>query len=199
MVGVVRVRGVHPPGVNAHIVKAEEVVPVYVAGLRAVYVVAYYSGGVVPARRPGGEAAGGPGLEVKQQTFLLELAVRLCHGAERLPDGNGHVGVHLVNLVHHVLRPWEQFVQELHCVPGIIGAPVLPVLDNSVQRHSCSAVSLDHVKQFRLALVALAALMVTVSPQRHHWNLAGKGANCGYHTVGIPAIDEVVVNVFRYL
>ena len=83
------------------------------------------------------------------------------------------MGVHLVNLVDHILRPGEEFVQELHCVPGVVGPPVLPVLDDAVKRHAGSAVTLDNVKELLLALVTLAALMVAVCPQRHHRNLSG--------------------------
>ena len=87
------------------------------------------------------------------------------------------MGVHLVYLVNHFLRARELVADKLHGVPCIVGSPVLPVLDNAVQRHSHGPVSLYHIKQFLLAPVTLAALMVAVGPERHHGNLSREFAD----------------------
>ena len=101
-------------------------------------------------------------------TFLLELLKALGFGTEGCPDGDAHVGILLVNLVNHLLGAVEVGVEELHGVPVVVAAPVLPVLNDAIERNLQVTILVHHLEQFLLRLVAFAALMETVCPQGHH-------------------------------
>ena len=77
----------------------------------------------------------GPGGEVEEQSFLIELAVGFGLRSETRPDGDHEVGVLLMNVVDHLLSVGIFLCEEVHCVPQIVGTPVLPVLDDTVERH----------------------------------------------------------------
>ena len=191
---VVRLGGVHPPGIDAHLLEAHQVLPVDVPGLLRIRVVRLYARRVIHPRGPVGKARAGPGLEVEEQAFLVQLPVRLGHRAERGPDGNHQAGIPLVHLVDHRLGVAEVVVEELHRVPEVIIAPVLPVLDHAVDGDAARAVAPQHLQQLAAALVALPALHVAVAPQRDHRDVARQGTDARDHAVGIPAPDEIVVN-----
>ena len=61
------------------------------------------------------------------------------------------------------------------------------------------AVSVHHLKQFLAALVALAALMESVCPQRKHRHLACQASHFLDDTVGIAAIHEIIVDLCAHL
>ena len=98
-----------------------------------------------------------------------------------------------VHLVYHLLRTRELRVEKLHRVPVVVAAPVLPVLDYAVERNTQFPVLVHYLKQFILGLVAFPALMEAVGPEREHRNLSGQFPHPGYHPVGIPAVDEIIV------
>ena len=81
-VDLVRIGGVHPPRVYAHLVQAKEVLPVDVTGFLAVDVVAAHSARIIPPRRPLGQSALRPGLEVQKQAFLIQFLESLGLGTE---------------------------------------------------------------------------------------------------------------------
>ena len=80
MVGVGRV---HPPGVDTHLVQAGEVLPVDVARLLGVHVVATHTTHIIHAGRPEAESALRPGVERHEMSLLLQFLVGLGVGAER--------------------------------------------------------------------------------------------------------------------
>ena len=100
----------------------------------------------------------------------------------------------LVHLVDHALGIAKLIVEELHSVPCVVGAPVLPVLDDAVERYAQFAVAAHHLEQFALTLVALAALVETIGPQGKHGHLTCEVTHLGNHAIGIAAIYEIVVN-----
>ena len=69
-------------------------------------------------------------------TLGSKFAVRLGHRAERSPDGDEQVGILGVDFVNHRLWIREALIEELHRIPEIVVAPVLPVLDHTVDRNS---------------------------------------------------------------
>ena len=86
----------------------------------------------------------GPRGKVEEQTFLIELTIGLSLWSETGPDGDHEVGVLLVYLVDHLLSVGIFFRQEVHRVPQIVGAPVLPVLNDAIEGHLQLAVLIDH-------------------------------------------------------
>ena len=198
-INMIRLGGVHPPGVDAHVLQAEEVLPVDVASLRGERVVRTNARRVVEPRRPVGQAGLRPGLEVEEQALRGQLAVCLGHRAEGGPDGDHQLGVLRVHLVDHRLGVPEVLVQELHRVPLVVVAPVLPVLDDAVDGDAALAVAVQRVEQLAAALVALAALHEAVAPQREHRHVARQRTDAGDHAVGAAAVEEVVVHGLPHL
>src|SRR5574344_2965831 len=106
-----------------------------------------------------------------------------------------------MDTAYPTLRIAEFVSIEFHCVPQVVVAPVLPVLDPAVNGHSQLTVFCQNLKQFGTWLVALTALHETVTPERKHGNGAGKLAYASYHTVCVSAVNEIVVtlsSVVRY-
>ena len=193
-VHLVGVSGVHPPSVNTHLVQTREVVPIDVTSLLAIDVVATHAAGVVSAWRPLRESALRPSVEVEHETLGLHFLERLGLRTERCPDADAHVGVLLVHLVDHILSAVKVGVEELHRVPVVVAAPVLPVLNDTVERNLQVTIFVHHLEQFLLRLVTLAALMETISPEGQHGHFAREVAHLGNHTVGIATIHEVVIH-----
>ena len=108
------------------------------------------------------------------------------------------MGVEAVDIVHHLLRIVEFGIHEFHCIPQVVVAPVLPVLDDAVEGHTEFAVFLDHAYGFALALVTLATLPESIGPQWEHGNIAGQGADFRNHLVGVFTFHEVVVDTFAH-
>ena len=104
------------------------------------------------------------------------------------------MGILLVHLVNHLLTASILVGEEVHRIPQIVGAPVLPVLNDSVERHLQLAVFVHHAQQLGSTLITLLALPVTEGPQREHRHLARKVAHLRYHPVGRAAIHEIIVN-----
>ena len=80
--GVIGIRGVHPPCVDAHIVESLEVVPIDVSSLVVIDIVYAYSTGIVHTRWPERESALWPSLKAEQHVLLLHLAESFCMGSE---------------------------------------------------------------------------------------------------------------------
>ena len=109
------------------------------------------------------------------------------------------MGILLVNLIDKVLCTTEVLIKELHSVPCIVTAPVLPVLNDTIERNTKFAVLAHHSYGLVLSLVTLTALVETVCPERKHRSLACEVAHLLDNAIGILAIHEVVVRFLSYL
>ncbi len=108
----------------------------------------------------------------------------------------GVLGVHILN----ELRPCSKVLrQEVHRVPQIVRAPILPVLNDTVQRHLQGTVLVDDALRLSGSLITLLRLPVAVGPQREHRHVACEVTHLGYHTVGTSTVHEVVVNALTGL
>ena len=87
----------------------------------------------------------------------------------------------------------ESLTNEIHGIPGIVAAPILPVLYDTVERHIILTMPVDNLQQLVLRLVSLPALPETVCPQREHVNLSRELAHKRVYTVGRPSIHEIIV------
>ena len=105
-----------------------------------------------------------------------------------------------VHLVDHFLGVREVGIVELHSVPlVVVGAPILPVLHDTVEGYAQFAVLLDHAEQFFLALIALLRLEETIGPQRVHLHLTCQVAQQALHFVGRVTTEEVVIGTRCHL
>ncbi len=109
------------------------------------------------------------------------------------------MGIGGVDVIHHLLWIVETGIHELHGIPQIVAAPVLPVLDNAVEWQTELTIFVDHPGNLMLALVTLARLPESVAPQWKHRHLARDGAHLGYHPVGITAVHEIIVHTVTHL
>ena len=196
---MVGVGGVHPPAVHAHPVELREVFPVDVACLFRVAVIHTHARGIVGPRRPLWQARLRPCVEMEQQLLVGKFLVGLGVGAKGGPDAQFQVGSLAVHLVNHALGVTEVGVDELHGIPVVVAAPVLPVLDDAVEGHTRLPVGAEHLQQFVLRLVAFAALVEAVGPQRQHGHLARQVAHLADDTICIAAIHEIVVHALSHL
>ena len=196
---VVGVGRVHPPGVDAEVEEALQVVPVDVACVGHVWLIHTHTAWVVHVWRPGAESALRPCLVVVEQSLWLQLTVSLGMRTKRLPNTDAHVSILTVYVVYHGLRIRELGVEELHGIPQVVGVPVLPVEDDAVERHTELTVFIDHLGQFATALVAFAALPVAIGIERNHRHVACEFTYECHDSIGCLAIDEVVVEQFAHL
>ena len=103
------------------------------------------------------------------------------------------MGMESVYLLHHALGVREGGIQELDGVPVGVVAPVLPVLDDAVQRNLQLAVTAHDGDQFLSRGIALPRLQEAEVPKRIHRSLAGKGADVSHHGVRAAAAQEEIV------
>ena len=196
-VGVGRV---HPPGVRTIVEETFQVFPIDGTCLRTEGIVDLHTRGVVHAWRPDvRQSALRPRLERHQQCFLVELAELLRLWPEAGPDANHEVGVLCVYVLNHLRTVGKVLREEIHSVPQVVGTPVLPVLDDAVQRHLQLAVLIDDALRLGSTLVAFLRLPETVCPQREHRHIACQVANLGDDTISTAAIHEVIVNALTGL
>ena len=107
--------------------------------------------------------------------------------------------VGIVDMLYGTVGVVEALTAELHSVPQIVAAPVLPVLDDAVKRHTVAAVTVYHACQLVPAAVSLAALVKAIGPQRLHRHLAREPSHALDDTVGITSVYEIVVNHLPHL
>ena len=181
---VVGIGGVHPPRVDAEIVELLQVLPVYVARLGRIDVVAPRAG----LRRPRDE--------VHEHVLLLELRELRRLRTEPRPYRDHHVRAPVVNLLHDVRRcgRLEGRNQEIHRVPVLVPAPILPVLNDAVERNAHLPVRVEDVEKLLPRRVALAADPVSVRPLREQRNPTRELAHEAVHAVRAVAEKDVVVD-----
>ena len=102
--------------------------------------------------------------------------------------------MHAMDFIHHLLGIWKIRVQKLHGVPMEVVAPILPVLNNAVQRNFQLAVLFDNTNYFVLAFIAFSALPVTVSPQRQHRHLPRQVPHLSNHPISITAVHKIIID-----
>ena len=185
---MVRLRGVAPEGVDALVHQAFQVFPVDFPGPGVERVIDFHA------------ARHRPGLEGEEGIDGLELLELRRLGTEVRPDGDDEVGVVPMDIADHRVGPGVERVVEPHRVPVLILAPVLPVLDDTVQRNSHLAVRAERLAEFLRTVIPLAALPVPVQPEREHFGLAAERVLRGDHLVQAAAvIEEIEVRTVGHL
>ena len=145
----VGVGGVHPPGIDAIVEKALQMVPIYLSGHRAVGIIHLDTRRIFHAWRPDvRDTALRPCINRQQEVLLGQFAILKCVRTETGPDGNHDVCVLLVHPVNHLLAVGKLLGEEVHGIPQIVAAPVLPVLDDSVERHLKATMHVHHLQEF---------------------------------------------------
>ena len=145
------------------------------------------------------DAALWPCLEVKEQALLVELAELLCLRTEARPDRDHDMGILLMHSIDHLLSIREGLADEVHGVPSVVAAPILPVLDDTIERNLKATVLVNHLEQLLLRLVAFAALPEAEGPEREHWHIARQLAHTSVHAIGILAVHEIIVGAIAHL
>ena len=100
----------------------------------------------------------------------------------------------LVHVLYHLLAVGKILSQEVHGIPQVVRAPVLPVLDNTIQWHLQLAVLINNALGFGSALIALFRLPETICPQWEHRYIATQEAHLCNHTIGRTTIHKVIVD-----
>ena len=197
---VVGIGRIHPPAVHAGVPEALHVVPVDVARDGREVVAELDAARIVLARRPDVlESARGPRLEREEEPALGKLLVGLRLRTEALPDRDDHLGVHLVGALDHPVAALPVAPGELHRVPEVVLAPVLPVLYDAVERDSVLAVAREYTDRLLGRFVALLRLPETVRPAREHRDVPRERAHLRDASVARLAVEEVVVDAFARL
>ena len=191
---VVRLGGVHPPGIRTIVQKFFGIAPVEFASLPAGWIIGASSAGTAD----GGVVR--PGVDVEEEAFFLHHFELLGLLSEVGPDHEHGVCIQVMDAIEHLFRLGEAGVQELHGVPVVVVfAPVLPVLNDAVERDMELTVFLDDFEELGLRLVAFAALPEPERPERLHRAVAGELAHLRDDAVGGASEHEVVVQVFAVL
>ena len=105
----------------------------------------------------------------------------------------------LMYAVNHPLIIGKLLIAKLHGIPHIVAAPILPVLDDTIERDTRFLIGIDHIQQLLRTDVTLAALMETIRPEWQHRHLSRKPAHPADYTVSMTTVDEIVVHQFTYL
>ena len=116
-------------------------------------------------------------------------------------------GGHLLQVVGQVFLPSRvaYFINvirilEAHGIPVGVAAPILPVLNDSIEWNLQLAVFVEHRGELVAGLIALAALPMAQSPEREHRCLTRQLTDAGDNTVlRAVAVDEVVVDARSHL
>ena len=58
----------------------------------------------------------------------------------------------------------ESLTNEIHGIPGIVAAPILPVLYDTVERNIILTMPVNNLQQFVLSFIAFPALPVAERP-----------------------------------
>ena len=180
---VIRFGTIEPEGIDALAHQSRvEVLPVAVARLGIVAVIGS-RGHVRGVALDGDEASSPP-----------ELGILSRLRSEVGPDGDHQLGVHGMHLVDHALVVGIVRVQELHGVPVVVVAPILPVLHDAVEGHLVGTVLADDVDDLLCAHVALLALVESEVPYRRQLGAARQMAPLAQHILGVVAHEHVVID-----
>ena len=106
--------------------------------------------------------------------------------------------VHGVELIHHCLGIGVVALVKLHGVPAVL-APVLPVLDQGVNRKVAFAELHSNVQDFLLGMISLPALPESIHPLGKHRRFAGELTIIGNDLIQLRAVEKVVINSLPHL
>ena len=197
---MVRFSRIHPPSIHAEFENTLiQVFPINVTGFGRIGVIHFHSGRIFHDGRPCVNPRGRPSTEVKQQSFGSQFPVRFRSRTESRPNGNSHVGIHRMHIVQHLLGIRIIWIQKSHGVPQIVVPPILPILNNAVERYTQITIFTHYVHHLFLAFVTFLALPITISPKRKHRYLSRKITHLRYNAIGITAIHEIIIHAIAHL
>ena len=197
---IVRLRGVHPPSVQSHVVQTLEVVPINITGFGRERVIATHSRRIIHARWPlAFYTALRPSGEIEKMVSCRHLPIAFGLRTETRPDGYHQVGIMVMDVVDGSLRVLESVAQKLHGIPKIVRTPILPVLHDTVERNALFAVFMHYPGQFGQAFIAFLALPETVCPQREHRHLSRQFAHLADTAVHRLPVHEIIVHAVGHL
>ena len=101
--------------------------------------------------------------------------------------------MHVVDGVHHRVWVWIIHFIELHGIPAVF-APVLPVLNNHVERKLPVAKLFECCQQFLLRVEAFAAMNIPVCPVGHQRGCSGQIAIAANHVIALRAGKDNIVD-----
>ena len=146
-----------------------------------------------------GDATLRPGLDRQQETHALEFAELLGLRSEACPDGDHEVSMLLMDVLNHLRSLGKVLSEEVHRIPLIVGAPVLPVLDDAVEGHLQLAVLVDDALSLGSSLITLLRLPEAVGPEWEHRHVACEVAYLRNHTISRTTIHKVIVDALTSL
>ena len=190
---------VHPPRIRTIIIEFTEIFPIDIASHRTEGIIDLHSRRIVLHWRPDvRDTTLRPRLERHQQSFLVEFTELLRHRSETCPNGNHEVGMFLMYVLYQLLTVGKVFRQEVHRIPQVIGAPILPILNDTVKRHLQGTILVDDTLRFSSGLITLFRLPEAIGPEWEHRHITREMAHLGYHTIGTATIHEIIVNTLAY-
>ena len=145
------------------------------------------------------DAALRPRLEGQQQSLFIEFTELLGLGTEAGPDGDHEMGMLGMHVLDELRTSGEVLREEVHGVPQVVGAPILPVLNDTVQGHLQFTILIDNAFCLGSGLIALLRLPEAVCPQREHRYIACQLTHQGNVAIGRAAIHKVIVYAFAGL
>ena len=98
-----------------------------------------------------------------------------------------------MDFLYHLFAVRKIFGEEVHRVPEVIAAPILPVLDDAIERHLEFAVFGEDGEEFLATLVTLLRLPIAESPQREHRHLSRKRPHLRDNAVCRAAVHKIIV------
>ena len=132
----VRVGRVHPPCVDVVINQGLQILPVDLTCLLTECVVYSYAARIIHPRRPEcADTALWPCLEIVHEVVFSQFLECLCLRTETCPYTYHDMCIVAMYLVDHPCSVCICVCEEVHGVPCVVAAPVLPVLDDSVERY----------------------------------------------------------------
>ena len=103
-----------------------------------------------------------------------------------------------MHIINHLFRIAERRVLKVHRIPQIVVSPVLPILNDSIERNTQFTVFPYHSHRFFLALIPFLALEIAVSPKGKHGNLSGQCTHLRNHAISISTIHKVIVDAISH-
>ena len=104
----------------------------------------------------------------------------------------------LMHIINHLFAVTEVLRKEVHRIPQVIRAPILPVLDDTVEGYIQLAVLVNNTLGLAGGLIAFLRLPIAVGPQGEHRHVAREIAHLGNHTVSRAAKHEIIVDPLAY-
>ena len=185
---------VHPPTIHAELEYSFiEMFPINITGFGAVSIIYTYSGGIFHIRRPTVNTGLRPGFDVEEQSLFIQSSVRFGSRTEWGPYGNHHAGIQSMYFVNHIFGTAESRVLEIHGIPEVVMSPVLPVLNDTIQRNPQLAILFHYSYCFFLTFISFFTLHEAITPQRHHWYITGQCTYFGYNSISRTTIHKVIV------